>query len=39
MLSHDEFYFQTYPIESWTPWDRDDEIFYGIMSGELVPPV
>lgn len=27
------------PSNTWTPWEADEELLYGIMTGQLIPPV
>jgi hypothetical protein len=27
------------PQDTWTPWQADEEMLYGIMTGLLIPPV
>jgi hypothetical protein len=29
----------SYPIDDWTPWAADEEMLYGIMTGQLMPPL
>ncbi len=26
------------PRDTWTPWEADEDMFHGIMTGQLVPP-
>ncbi len=27
------------PSNTWTPWEADEEMLYGILTGQLTPPV
>lgn len=27
------------PRESWTPWQADEELLWGILTGQVIPPL